>query len=232
MQDTEVKQFFSSLRRVSLPQEVRVSQRRKLMLLVKQESSLGYLERAGHSFRTTFKSLSLQRTFSGSFSLVAAILLIPGIAFASEQSLPGDVLYPLKTELVEPLRGIFTYGEEASALWHSKLIARRVSEVDTLAQAERLNDTIKERVEAELNEHGGQIQTSIEQFSAQGEIAATKKVEAAFKSALKGGVVVRAVVRDKHIELSNKEKDTKNKKEVESRSKEIKDEVIKKNVLP
>lgn len=222
MHDTEVKQFFSSLRRVSLSHTVRLSQRRRLILLVKQESRMGYLEKAGHSFRTTLESLSLQRAFSSSFSLGVAILLIPGIAFASEQSLPGDVLYPLKTELVEPLRGSFAYGEEANALWQSKLIARRVSEVDMLAQAERLDDAIKEKVEAELNEHGGQVQASIEQFSAQGKIAATKKVEAAFKSALKGGTIVRAVVRDKRIVLSAREKDAKSKKEEKSRSKEIK----------
>lgn len=223
MHDTEVKQFFSSLRRVSLPHTARLAQRRKLMLLMKQENTLvGYLEKVQQSFRTTFESLPLQRAFSSTFSLGVAILLIPGIAFASEQSLPGDALYPLKTELVEPLRGSFTYGEEANALWQSKLIARRVSEVDMLAQAERLDDATKERVEAELNEHGGQVQTSIEQFSAQGKIAATKKVEAAFKSALKSGTIVRAVVRDKRIVLSDKEKDTKNKKEEESRSKEIK----------
>ncbi len=66
-----------------------------------------------------------------SIAFIALIILVMsggGAAYAAQNSLPGDILYPLKTG-VENLQLVITFDPEAKADLHLKLAEKRINEV-------------------------------------------------------------------------------------------------------
>ena len=88
--------------------------------------------------------------FAGQFSVrywlripaiaVLAIFIATGTcAIGAEAALPGDVLYPLKISVTEPIMGAFHLSPESRAAWEVQLLERRVHEAERAAR-ERLGD--------------------------------------------------------------------------------------------
>ncbi len=68
---------------------------------------------------------------------LAVILLFPVVALAAESALPGDILYPFKRTVVEPVVSVFD--EDAAAV-------NRVEEVEELLANEAAQDVIRDHV--------------------------------------------------------------------------------------
>jgi len=64
--------------------------------------------------------------------ILALFLAGGGTVMASSDSLPGDVLYPVKMA-TEKVQAFFTFGDEAKANLHIKFAERRVKEIESLA---------------------------------------------------------------------------------------------------
>jgi hypothetical protein len=74
-----------------------------------------------------------QRRLAVAFAVILALFLVgAGTVTASASSLPGDMLYPVKTA-TEKIQGLFTFGNEAKAGFHIKLAQRRLNEIEALA---------------------------------------------------------------------------------------------------
>ncbi|MFN3188033.1 MAG: DUF5667 domain-containing protein [Candidatus Paceibacteria bacterium] len=80
-----------------------------------------------------------QRTslFSLKFTYMPIVILIAlviggGTSFAAQSAVPGDFLYPVKTEVNESVRSAFTFGADAEARLQAKLIEERVAEAKEL----------------------------------------------------------------------------------------------------
>ena len=59
-------------------------------------------------------------------------------AYAASGALPGDILYPMKTNLIEPMRGLFALSDEAKAAWKVELAEERLAELEELAAKGKL----------------------------------------------------------------------------------------------
>ena len=68
---------------------------------------------------------------------IATVVLLPVVAFAAERAGPGDLLYPLKRALVEPVVSLFDSDVAA---------VHRVEEVEDLFAHEAELDVIKEHI--------------------------------------------------------------------------------------
>jgi hypothetical protein len=101
------------------------------------------------SVKSPFKFVAFARSMA--FVLVGFVAGGGGLAFASEQSLPGDVLYAIKTEVIEEVVGVFQRTPESKIVWEEKRIARRTAESANLNSqgrlAEREGRTIIENIE-------------------------------------------------------------------------------------
>jgi len=89
-------------------------------------------------------------------SALAIVLIIGsswGVARAAEQALPGEVLYPVKTKVNEPLVGSFKRSDAARAEWEHERVARRLAEAETLAEEGRLGEEEKGEIEYQLSLH-------------------------------------------------------------------------------
>ncbi|MFA6278710.1 MAG: DUF5667 domain-containing protein [Candidatus Paceibacterota bacterium] len=107
------------------------------------------------------------------YALAGALLMFSvtsgGVALASEGALPGDLLYPVKIYVTEPVRGALIIGTVQKAQWVEEKTVRRFDEAESLATQGRLStttiQTIKENVEKNTNEFHAIVQASEAQAS-------------------------------------------------------------------
>jgi hypothetical protein len=69
---------------------------------------------------------------AGALALVVVVSTTSATAFASEKALPGDVLYPIKVSVAEPVASVFAGTGVEKARFHAKLAVKRVEEAKTL----------------------------------------------------------------------------------------------------
>lgn len=86
--------------------------------------------------------LYLRRPLSVSLAgVIVVVLASGGIAYAAEGTLPGDILYPVKVSVVEPIQTALAFSPTAQAQVHIALAERRVDEASTLANEGKLSST-------------------------------------------------------------------------------------------
>jgi hypothetical protein len=100
----------------------------------------------------TFSYVFRSRT---QFAYVVLVLLVltsgGGLVLASRNSLPGDLLYPLKVNVSEPLQGVATFGLASKINWEAEKVQNRLEEVETLAVKGKLNNKTMAVAENQLN---------------------------------------------------------------------------------
>lgn len=76
------------------------------------------------------------------FIAFAALLLLisGGTTYAATQSLPGEPLYGIKVNIVEPIGMALRIGEEARANYQLSLMDKRIKELETLEREGRSSD--------------------------------------------------------------------------------------------
>ncbi len=97
---------------------------------------------------------------------IAALLLIflsgNGVVFAAERTLPGDALYPIKVDIVEPLRGALISSPVAKAEYQASIADRRLSESETLAIQGKLDAPKQAQITALLDKHARDLETALD----------------------------------------------------------------------
>ena len=74
--------------------------------------------------------------------ILAGILLVvlsSSTAAAAADSLPGDILYPVKIHVNEPLQGALAVSPRARAAWNIELAERRIHESSSVASADSMS---------------------------------------------------------------------------------------------
>lgn len=90
-----------------------------------------------------------------SYALVTLVLLVTtvGTSFAAEKAVPGDLLYPIKVSVNEPVVGLLAIDPVSKAVWEVKKAERRLAEAQTLASEGRLTEDKRIEIENRFNEH-------------------------------------------------------------------------------
>ncbi len=78
--------------------------------------------------------------------VACCIFVSTGIAFASEGTVPGDLLYGVKVGVVEPIQTALMFSPQAQTAWQQTLAVRRLKEATTLASEGALTKTTEERL--------------------------------------------------------------------------------------
>lgn len=92
---------------------------------------------------------------AGAF-MMAAMVLVFGFGtatYAAEGALPGDTLYPLKTQVLEPARVALAPTPEARAQAHMTIAETRITEAAALAQKGRLNEQTETQLASDFSLH-------------------------------------------------------------------------------
>lgn len=137
---------------------------------------------------------------------VAALLMLAlssgGIAYAAEGTLPGDVLYPVKVAVIEPLRVALASSPEASASLQMAFAERRVDEAATLAREGRLGTSTEAALAANFNKNADGAAVTVARERAQDPTAADV-LETNFAARLAAYENVLAAVNERSRDTSD-----------------------------
>lgn len=101
--------------------------------------------------RSPFSSVSGFRFEYAVAGVLFALFTGSSAVSAAEGALPGDILYPVKIKVSEPLRGALKMDDVSKAEWEAEKTERRLEEAETLAAQGRLDpasiQTVKENFE-------------------------------------------------------------------------------------
>ena len=118
-------------------------------------------------------------------SLMIAVLAGGGVSFASENSLPGDLLYPVKIGINEGLRARLAISAEAKATWDAERAERRLAEVEQLSDSGELTDDRQAVLVQKFEEHADRAQERLAELSSRAETKAADKVSAKIENVIK-----------------------------------------------
>jgi hypothetical protein len=97
-------------------------------------------------------------------AFIAAFLILTltlgGVAHAAENTLPGDTLYPVKVDVIEPAQLAFTASTDAKNKLHVAFAERRITEAATLAQQGKLDTNTEATLAANFSENAAAVSTS------------------------------------------------------------------------
>ena len=95
------------------------------------------------SERSVISPLSSYFIFFRQKAFVAAVvvvLLLSGTSYVSAHSLPGDLLYPIKTNIIESIGLALRFNEEAKNEYRIYLLKKRVDELEELKQRGEISE--------------------------------------------------------------------------------------------
>jgi len=86
-------------------------------------------------------------------SIIITVLVGGSITYASENSLPGDLFYPVKTKIVEPIKIALATTPKAKAEVEIELADKRLKEAETLDRVGKLTPEIKKELSDKFDSH-------------------------------------------------------------------------------
>ncbi len=91
--------------------------------------------------------------FAMSFAAFLLIVVTGGTAYAAKGSLPGDLLYTVKTGVSEPIEGALSFSVESKIKFHSEVAQTRLEEAEVLASQNRLDADATQKLESDIDAH-------------------------------------------------------------------------------
>jgi hypothetical protein len=104
--------------------------------------------------------------------LIAAILAMGGgTAVAAENTVPGDLLYPVKTQINEEVRSALALGDQAKAAWDNQRAERRLQEVEKLAGENKLTTSTSAMLADKFKEFSDKASARLEKLQQNGKLS-------------------------------------------------------------
>ncbi len=125
-----------------------------------------------------------QKHMYASIATILVLLTGTGTAFAAENTLPGDTLYPVKLHINESVRGAVALTHEARANWETKVAERRLDEASKLESKGKLSPETEAKIEARLEAQTKKIKARIEKLEEKGNTEAAANMSARLENAL------------------------------------------------
>jgi len=116
------------------------------------------------------------RIYSGLAAVLILIIGVGGTAYASEDALPGDVLYPVKVNISEPIQTALVPSDKGKAAWHAILAERRLEEAAQLAAKGTLTPDTQEEIAANFNEQVDASDENADQLERHGDMLGSLSV--------------------------------------------------------
>lgn len=106
----------------------------------------------------TLSTYTYARVGAAAFTL---LLVVSSLPFAAERSVPGDVLYPIKTNFNETLFAQFANSPYEKVTLETELMERRISEARLLAKVGKLTEEVEASIAADVRDHATAVQQGI-----------------------------------------------------------------------
>ena len=124
-----------------------------------------------------------------------AVLVIVGVPLSAEQTLPGDVLYPVKVRFNEEVRSTLSLTPFQRIEWETKRVERRIAEARILAREGLLTEEVENAIEEDVFAHTEAAQKELSTLR-ESDADGAAEAEVTFESALD----VQSAVLDTELE--------------------------------
>lgn len=158
-----LKQFKKGSREVRLTVEEKSVMRHALVQFARENPIMRTASvKSPHAIVSPYSFMRKVRGFKVLSATVIGGILIGGtVSFAAEGALPGNMLYPVKTEVNERVRGVVAVTPQAKAEWDVKLVERRLLEVKEVGLLETVPSETKEVARANVKKYTERAQKRI-----------------------------------------------------------------------
>ncbi len=105
-----------------------------------------------------FLSLWNMRLMAGFMALVVFVTAGGTVAYAAEEALPGDFLYPVKLKVNEQLAEQFSFSAEAKVRWSARQVERRLDEAEKVLLRLQANPQLEEEIEMRIQKQTDRLE--------------------------------------------------------------------------
>lgn len=128
--------------------------------------------------RSPFASFILpaRSLYAGALTLFLMVAGGTQASFAAEDAVPGDILYPVKVALSEPLSFVLTTSTAGKAELAARFASRRVDEAATLSSVGKLDEKTAEELADRFDSHVDVVAKETDTLESKGEISASLAV--------------------------------------------------------
>jgi hypothetical protein len=164
--ETPIKQFMKAAHAIRLTDEAKSRMRQRLTAHMRAHP-LPVLSPYQRFIGAVSPFMHLPRVPVFALALMLVLVTAFGSAttFAAEGSLPGDPLYLLKVNVIEPVRGLLAVSTEAKTAWRVSVAEARLNEVEALASTQRLTIDEGKRSRERFDSSLQAVQSNIEKLS-------------------------------------------------------------------
>ncbi|PIR04552.1 MAG: hypothetical protein COV59_00295 [Candidatus Magasanikbacteria bacterium CG11_big_fil_rev_8_21_14_0_20_39_34] len=145
------------------------------------------LHRGADLFNITF---NLKKYMFVNLFLALIVVLGGGTAFAAENSLPGDALYPVKVHVNENVRSLAAVGLENQTEWDIERGERRLEEAAQLAKRGELSDKVKSQLSEQVEKGLDKAEKSIARLQEKGNPQAAVAISNTLQAKLQAGAAL------------------------------------------
>lgn len=117
-----------------------------------------------YSIPSPFNIYNFRNKKSISALVLGGLLMGSSVSFAAENTVPGDVLFPVKIHVNEAVRGATAVTQKAKAEWEIRLVERRLEEVEKLAVVHNVPVEIRQIAEQNLEHYTERVKNRIAKF--------------------------------------------------------------------
>lgn len=154
----------------------------KEIQLTEREKSLMFSKISAHMASTSPLSNSFNWFVffnKTSVAFAAFIFIFSGAAVvvASETSLPGDLLYPIKVNIKEPVISALSLSQSAKIKAEASKASERLKEAEELSETGRLNADTRKEIEDRFEKHVEKMDSFVENDSKKEDKKVQKKVK-------------------------------------------------------
>lgn len=155
------------------------------------------------TFQNAWYSYIFEKKFIPALSFALLLVITGGTSLAAENSLPGDILYSVKTGLNEQVRGFTAVTPEAKAKFALEVTDRRLKEVSLLSSKGLLNEKTSLIVQGQLQKQAGQIKNQVASLVSTKNIRAAQEISLNFESSLRAHELILEKISTKQSEQSD-----------------------------
>lgn len=182
--DNQLKQFIREAKDTKLSDQERSSVKNNVLNFVSNNPvRAGIQPHLGYGSNIFLTRLNFASTMA--ILLIFAVLVSGGVAVGAEKALPGEVLYRVKVNINEEVRGWMATSDEAKADWEIKRTERRLEEAEQLAGEGSLNLEASQNIEANFEANAQRVRERVEKFRNKENFNAAASVSLNFETALK-----------------------------------------------
>jgi len=179
-----IKKYFKKEQKTKLLKNEKIQFRNNLISFM-QDNPVRNTELVRHIYQVPI-FLKLKTQYMPLFILLALLMGTTGTAFAAENTVPGDTLYPVKLNITEKARGLFVLGNNSKAEWQTKLVERRLEELEKLSFNGEVPEEVRVKIEERIAVHTEKINQAINRLEERGDVQGAELLASHLESNLKG----------------------------------------------